>query len=249
MEAGTALTAMGDDAITILDLRNVRERRSAGTHREWRLGLGLAAAAALVCTMQLGQRWLALTDARTAADRSAAQLASLDSRATLLADTAATRTRHLQATTRLQQALHGDIDLVGVIDSVVGGLPANASLSALRVQATTEASSVPLDEGLGAPVGVVDLSAHTPTHLDTAAWLRSFQIIEYLDGEEISGSSVSADPGSSTGSTFSARAAIVASAAWQRSSLYGGGALTPADGAVPTDVAVPTDGAESEEQP
>ncbi|MCP3991743.1 MAG: pilus assembly protein PilM [Actinomycetia bacterium] len=231
LEVGTALTAAGDDTATTLDLRSNRELASAKTQRERRVGIGLAALVALACSMQVGQRWLDLADARVAADQAEAQLASLDSRADSLAGAAATRAHHTQATARLQQALEGDIDLVGVIDSVVGGLPANASLSTLRVQATPAGSTVPLDEGLGAPVGIVDLQAHTPTHLDTADWLRAFQSVEYLDGEEISGSSLSTDPGSTAGSSFSARAAIVSTAWWQRSGLYGGGPLGSTDSA------------------
>lgn len=226
LETGTALSAGPDDSGVSLDLRTDRDRVSDTTSRQWQVGLVLAAAAVVAAVLQIGRQQAELDGARLDRVRAEAALVSTRRITDGLADTAAVRTRHAEATARLQLALGGDVDLVGVIDAVVEALPRGSSMSRLAIRAEPGESSAPLDEHLGQPVGVIDLEARTPSHVDTAEWLRSFEAAGHLDGEAISGSTQLAGDGA-LGSTFSARAVVAESARWERLGLYGGGPLDP----------------------
>ncbi len=247
VEVGAALTEVGsNDDTPLLELETDEERSSSVAKQQWTVGVTAAAVLAALLIVDGSGRWSTLDEARRDAEQAESSLAAAEATALNLAETQAVQAEYLQATALVEQALVDDLDLVGIVDALATGLPSDASLSSLSVRSGETFSLVPPDEDLGRPVGRVDLVGRSPGHIGVADWLRSFESVDNLDGEEISGSAIEFGEDGGT-SSFSGSAVIVDAAAWYRGPVYG---LAPLDDrAAPDDDTAPADDLADEDTP
>ncbi len=221
LAAGAATAQIGSpDRSSSLDLETDVERQSSAIRNQWLAGVGVAALLAVALGFDGSGRWADLQIAEEEADRAEEALALAELQALELDETKAVHADYTRLTGLMDQALAGDLDLVGVVDALATGLPADAELTSLSVRSGETFSLVPPDEDLGEPVGRVDLVGRSPGHVAVADWLRAFEKVDHLDGEEISGSAL--ELGELDGASgFSGSAVIVDDARWDRGVLYG----------------------------